>query len=252
MEFEEIQDEDAYVLRELDRLRDELSPRTPSSVSRMRPGEAAPPDGDPTLLPRDPPNWGEPSPYLEERLTIARSAVSDLVAQSRGVGRSLEGLRNSLGTIDQELARASAEMGFLRTDRWEDEDVKDVSGRVPTPHSPLLGRTVSAEAQSVMPRPVSASTITGSFEDFTLERYNRTVGDLHARRRALGWGTVAAAAGISAVLLFLTLEAHEPVPVIWLAILPLVWMIPVPFFVAAFRGTQRILHRNRLELPEPP
>jgi hypothetical protein len=250
MEFEEIEDEDTYVLRELDRLRDELSPRTPSSTSPSEPEAILPSEGDRSPLPRGLPSWGEPSPYLEERLTIARSAVSELVAQSRGVGRSLQGLRNALATIDQELDRASAEIGFLRADRWEDADVEDVSWRVPTPHSPPLGNLGPTAAPSVVPPSTAASTISGSFGDFTLERYNHTVGDLHARRRALGWGTVVAAALISAVLLFLTLQAHEPVPVIWLALLPLVWMIPVPFFVAAFRGTQRVLRRNRLELPE--
>ena len=250
MEFEEIEDEDTYVLRELDRLRDELSPRTASPTSRPQPEVIPPSEGERTPLPAGAPSWGQPSPYLEERLIIARSAVSELVAQSRGVGRSLEGLRNALATIDQELDRASAEIGFLRADQWEDQDVKDVAWRVPTPHSPPLGHPGPAVVPSVVPPSRAASTIAGSFEDFTLERYNHTIGELHARRRALGWGTVVAAAGISAVLLFLTLQAHEPVPVIWLAFLPLVWMIPVPFFVAAFRGTQRVLRRNRLELPE--
>jgi len=35
-----------------------------------------------------------------------------------------------------------------------------------------------------------------------------------------------------------------------LAILPVVWMIPVPFFLVSFRSTHRLLRRERLELSE--
>jgi hypothetical protein len=238
--------EDEYVLRELDRLEEELSPRNRRPPERGDRVLEPPSEGTRKPTAVGSPDWGEPSPYLEERLTIARSAVSELVAQSRGVGRSLEGLRTALATIDQELERASSEIGFLRSDAWEDDAV---SWRVPSNDSPL-GHPVAERAQPPRRSPVPSPRVSGSYEEFTLERYNRTVGDLHARRRALGWGTVVAAAAISAVLLFLTLQAREPVPPLWLALLPLVWMIPVPFFVAAFRGTHRVLQRNRLELSE--
>ena len=250
MEFEEIEDEDTYFLRELDRLYEELSPRTPTSKNPEGPGTAPPSVGDRVLLPNGPESLGEPSPYLEERLTIARSAVSELVTQSRGVGRSLQGLRNALATIDRELDRASAEIGFLRSERSEERDAEGVSGRASSLDFPGPRPLSSTGIPTEISTPVDPPTISGSFEDFTLSRYNQTVGDLHARQRALGWGTVVAASCISSILLFLTLQAREPVPVLWLAVLPLVWMIPVPFFVAAFRGTQRVLRRNRLELTE--
>jgi len=113
--------------------------------------------------------------------------------------------------------------------------------------------TIPGSSATVPPGPGSpATSLSGSYPDYTVNRYNQTVSALHDRRRAIAWGTIVIAIGISALLLVLTLRAHEAMPTIWLASLPLVWMVPVPFFVAAFRGTQRVLQENRLELPERP
>ncbi|MGD0588243.1 MAG: hypothetical protein ABSA63_05550 [Thermoplasmata archaeon] len=199
--------------------------------------------------------WGEPSPYLEERITVARTAVSELVTRSQGVEEELDGLRHALAMVDREIDRASAELGFIQSNPWDEGAGEAVSWRVPTTH-PLVGEPPAlpppapVASKGVIPPDSSIPPLTGSYEDFTVERYNRTVSKLHDRRLALGWGTVAAAVAISSSLLWLTLQAHEPVPPIWLAVLPLVWMVPVPFFVAAFRGTQRVLRENRLELSE--
>jgi hypothetical protein len=38
----------------------------------------------------------------------------------------------------------------------------------------------------------------------------------------------------------------------WIAVLPAIWMIPVPFFVLSFFVTQRVLRRNHLDLPGIP
>ncbi|MGA8710652.1 MAG: hypothetical protein WB786_05420 [Thermoplasmata archaeon] len=181
--------------------------------------------------------------------------MSELVAQSQGVGEELAGLRHALALVDREIDRASTELGFIQSNPWDEGAGEGVSWRVPTPH-PLSGEhsvvppPAPLASKAVIPPDASIPPLTGSFEDFTVERYNRTVSKLHDRRLALGWGTVAAAVAISSSLLWLTLQAHEPVPPIWLAALPLVWMVPVPFFVAAFRGTQRVLRENRLELSE--
>ncbi len=86
-----------------------------------------------------------------------------------------------------------------------------------------------------------------AFCQFTATRYDRTVRQLKARRRRIfGW-TVGLAAGISIALEVLNVLAREPMPPWWLALLPLVWLIPVPFFVLAFWGTQRTLRANHLE-----
>ncbi|MGP8075848.1 MAG: hypothetical protein ACLP8Y_03810 [Thermoplasmata archaeon] len=186
---------------------------------------------------------------------MARTAVGELVTQSQGVGEELEGLRHGLAMVDREIDRASAELGFIQSNPWDEGAGEVESWRVATTHPlsrehPVVAPAAPLASKGVIPPDSSIPPLTGSYEDFTVERYNRTVSNLHDRRLALGWGTVAAAVAISSSLLWLTLQAHEPVPPIWLAVLPLVWMVPVPFFVAAFRGTQRVLRENRLELSE--
>jgi hypothetical protein len=254
-------DEDAVFLREIDWLREELSPRlagqglrptveeNPSGV----PFEVAPTGG---LAATE--RWGAPSPYLEERLTVARAAVRDLTGRASGLDETVRGLRESLDTIDREIERVSEELGFLRAQEASSAAFVAPAPAV-RPARSKLGRTL--ERPPTVP-PARDATLrgegflaaqeprTGTFRDFTVARYNRTVGDLHGRRRAVGWWTVVLAATISAGLLLLTLEAREPMPAIYLAVLPLVWMIPVPFFVAAFRGAQRVLRANRFELRE--
>ena len=251
--FPGAESEDEYVPRELDRLRDELAPRRPKSPDED--SEETPPEPKRSREESNAVAGGEPSPYLEERLNVARTSMAELVFQAHGVGQELEGLRTALALVDREIDRASSELGYIESNPW-DEGVGDVaSWRVPATHPltaahPVLAPRPPAHAEE---EPASRSPnppVLGTYEDFTVERYNRTVSKLHDRRLALRWGTVAAAVGISSVLLWLTLQAHEPVPPIWLAVLPLVWMVPVPFFVAAFRGTQRVLRENRLELSE--
>jgi uncharacterized membrane protein HdeD (DUF308 family) len=75
---------------------------------------------------------------------------------------------------------------------------------------------------------------------------------LKSRRRRLALWTVVVAAGISTVLVLLTLWAREPMPAWWLAVLPGIWMLPVPFFVLSFFGTQRVLRRNHLNVAGDP
>ena len=234
--------EDEYVLREIDRVRDELAPRF-TSPPRSRSVDDQHP-------------WGAPSPYLEERLNVARSVAAQLAAEASSDRLAVPGLKSALQTIDQELGRATEELGFARTEVWDEGYPDEVAWRVPGPVSPLPAHPLvtAPSVSGPAPRVAASGRVgppTGSFEDYTVARYNRTVAELHSRRRPLAWWTVAAAAVISSALLYLTLRAHEPVPPIWLAALPLVWMIPVPFFIAGFRGTQRILDQNRLELPDP-
>ena len=229
-------DEEEFFLQEIDRLRGDLASRSSGTAARP-PGDELPAwDESPVEHGSPHEEWGAPSPYLEERLAIAGSLASELSSRALTVERNLKGLRTALETIEQELGHASEELGFVRSQGLLEESRAEDA------------RTAAISHPSGLPSRTPAAT--GSYEDFTVARYNETVGDLHARRRAVGWGAIVLAIAISAILLYLTLRAHEAVPPIWLAVLPLVWMVPVPFFVAAFRGTHRVLRENRLELPE--
>ena len=245
-------------LREIDRIQGDLASQTPTAAARAarRPAgtqpdwrEDLPPGSDGES------RWGARSPYLEERLRLARGAASRLTTAARTMEQSVSTIRENLETIDQELARAREELNFERSGASSDspETEFDPSKEPPSVHpaAPAQGpKPIPAVSPTRKPREDSRRALTGSFPDFTVSRYNETVSSLHARRKSIAWGTVVAATGISALLLVLTLRANEPLPVIWLAVLPLVWMVPVPFFMAAFRGTQRVLRQNRLELPE--
>lgn len=90
------------------------------------------------------------------------------------------------------------------------------------------------------------------FEGFTVDRYNRTVGGLSGRWSRTASAVVVAAALISVALELLLLLYWEPTPVWWIAVLPLVWMIPVPFFVVSFRATHRMIRRSSFDLPAAP
>lgn len=242
--------DDGAVLDEIAHIQGELTahpagrdPRAshPEKQRSKRGGE----DGAPTT---DREMWGAPSPYLEERLTVARSAAERLASEAEWVERSVSSLKGDLETIHRELGRATDELGFLRSEEASENGTSD-SG-LPASHGSgdgtyggVVAMSVAAASPVLLP-----SAPTTAYASFTVARYNDTVLALHARRRSLAWETVVLAAGISALLFALTLRAHEPLPVIWLAVLPLIWMIPVPFFLAAFLGTQRVLKKNRLEL----
>jgi len=73
---------------------------------------------------------------------------------------------------------------------------------------------------------------------------------LKARRPVVAVIALALAAAVSTLLVAVAVVAHEPEPPFWFAALPIVWMIPVPFFVLSFRGTRRILRRNHFDLPQ--
>ena len=249
--------DDDLILQEIDRLREELGSRSTAQGRSSSPAEL--PEWDESGVSSGPEevDWAASSPYLEERLRVARTLASRLAQEAGNVERGMQGLRTALETMDQELGRASDELDFVRNEAWSEPGPGSRPATVPVPR-PSAGSSSATDGRagastSLVPtsRPLPPNA-TGSFQDFTVARYNRTVEELHARRRATLWVVLVLAAAISAALLFLTLKAHEPVPAVWLAVLPLVWMIPVPFFVVAFRGTHRVLREHRLELPEEP
>ena len=242
-------DDTGLVLRDLDRLRGDLS--TSEAVSPT----TAPSAPDPAVEPGGRPTgdgWGIPTLYLDERLRLAHSAAEVLGRESEEFDRRWRTLQTTISTINRELERANKEMEFVRSMGWTAppaEPATEGSSKSPPfetgppPTSPPVPqRPVVAPAPQVGAVP--------PYGEFTVRRYNETVVDLRSRRRKLLLWTLASAALISAVLVTVTAIYREPTPPLWLAALPIVWMIPVPFFVLSFRGTQRVLRRNHLTLEE--
>jgi hypothetical protein len=158
--------------------------------------------------------------------------------RSRQVDRNLEALYLELDRAAQELEFLGSEGGF----GFEDTTAPS-AGRAEWDESPT-DRTKRPAAASPTD---SAHERNSAFLKFTAQKYDRTVADLHRRRRRLLFWTVGFGIGISAALEVVNYLSHEVMPPIWLAILPAVWLLPVPFFLLAFRGTQRTLKANRLE-----
>lgn len=250
------------MLLDLDRLTLELhgSPtggpppeRPPSGAAARAPGPSESPKVTPERSNRPD---GIPSPYLDERLATARRASALLQRELHQMESRSKELREAIDTIDRELARAGEELTHLRSTEWEADDpgaAGDTLGRRGRPP----GGGFPTEAGSWAPvRPAGPRGPPGAtvpaFEAFTVDRYNRTVGGLRGR-----WSRTAAAVGVAAALISLALELlllryWEPLPAWWIAVLPSVWMIPVPFFVVSFRATHRMIRRSPFELPAAP
>jgi hypothetical protein len=180
------------------------------------------------------------SPYLRERLSIASRQVAELGAGLRDLGDRWQRLEGSAEVLERELGHAAREIDFIRL-------ANEASGpTTPVPSSVARPTPVSRPAPPP-PAPVAGAA---PYTGFTISRYNSTIGGLKARRRSLLYWTVALAAGISLALVIVQVFAREPMPVVWIAVLPVVWMIPVPFFLLSFLGTQRVLRRNHLDLAE--
>ena len=273
--------EPGLVLHELDALTEELLPRR----SPRETADAAAPavaDPDPLLaldsldLPPDAPSppavapapvhaqpleempaapAGFPSTlYLEERLRLANVALSGFGQGIRDLDQRWATLRQTADTLQQEIQRAQREVEFVRASgatadpSGSPEPAPPAIAPSPTP-TPLAPPPVWPTGRVPPPqRRVEGRPLPGPFGAFTAQRYNQTIGDLKARRLKLAKYTAVFAVLISVGLLILTAIAKEPAPPLWIGVLPAVWMIPVPFFVASFWGTQRVLRRNHLEL----
>ncbi len=193
---------------------------------------------------------GEPSPYLEERMGGARTAAADLGRALDEIAARSGQLRVTVASLEDELTRASREIQFLRSDEPAPEPM-------PLPATPVGVR--QEQAVRVRPKPARARSLavaapekteapSSKFAQYTTERYNRSVGVLAKQRGKIGTTMIALAAAISAVLLVITYLSHDPTPSVFVAGLPVIWMIPVPFFVVSFRGTQRVLRTNPMHL----
>jgi hypothetical protein len=194
--------------------------------------------------------WGQPSPYLEERMGGARSAAADLGRALEEIAARSDDLRGTVATLEDQLHRAAREIQFLRRE-------EPTTTPLPLPARPLVRpretatrvrtpATLPTLAPQAVVAPATATV--APFAEYTTEKYNRSVGVLANQRTKIGTTMLLLAAAISAVLLVITFLSHEPTPAAFVAGLPVIWMIPVPFFVVSFRGTQRVLRTNPMTL----
>jgi len=231
----------ASALAELDQLAQELGVRpvaplpsaeAPSVRSVPKPARGAPPAPLPAL-------------YLGERIDQADRAVAALGHDLARDGAAPEPITRHLAEISSELRRARRELDFLASEVGFGFD--PAPERAPWDESRLpTARLPSIPYQPVPDGPAAPPAGAPAYAAFTAERYDRAVGGLASRRRRLLYWTLGLSAAISVALEGLNLLAHEPTPAFWLVVLPLVWLVPVPFFVLAFVGTQRTLRWNRL------
>jgi hypothetical protein len=222
------------VLDELARVDAELRPRRPrsgASVPRPEPVAAAVYSEDPT------PAETELSPHLEERLELASASLVQMGAGLRAIDDQWRELRAAADRLEEQMEGAAKEMEFLR----------ERAGTMPAgaaARGPLSSAAEALAARSAAHQlPVDAP-----YGQFTADRYRRTVDAVKDRRRSMAAWTIGLAVAISGALLTFTYLAHEGTPPLWLALLPLVWLIPVPFFLVSFLATQRLVSQNALDL----
>ncbi|MCI4364336.1 MAG: hypothetical protein L3K13_08620 [Thermoplasmata archaeon] len=247
----------AAVLRDLAQMQLEL--RRASSIGTASPGDppsttSAAASVKPTPLAGIAPPTGSPSLYLDERLARARVAASGLGRELHRVEADSHGLRESIDRLEGDLGEAVEELAFIRANDWGPAGPETSPGatrgareRAPSqrPGPPPQLRGAPPAVRPVPRRP----TQDAPFEAFTSERYNTTVIGLHRRWPRVVWITLLLSAAISLALEAVLLLSREPFPGWWLALLPVIWMLPVPFFMAAFRGTHRVLRETPLTLP---
>jgi hypothetical protein len=223
----------ASVLAEIERVDAELK-RRPAAVSADGPAGAEP--GSEGSEPK--PGDAEYSPYLEEHLGLASVSLVELGAGLRAMSDRWQELQTAAQKLEQQMEGAAQEVEFLR---------EQAGG--PTDGSATRGPLLSA-SEALAARAASREVPAAPYEAFTAEKYGRTVAAVQKRRRPLAYWTVGFAALISGALLTFTYLAREATPPLWLAVLPLVWLIPVPFFIVSFLATQRIVAQNALDLKE--
>jgi hypothetical protein len=223
------------VLTELAQLDAELKSRRPlTSIgaptgppASERPSEALPVEG------------GPPTPHLEERIELASASLVQIGAGLRAIDNQWAAIRAEAGRLEQQMDGAAEELEHLR----------ERGGAAPAGPAPqvLLASPTEVLAARVAAR---RAPVAAPYVEFTADRYRRTVNAVKKRRRSMAVWTIGLAAVISGALLTFTYLAHEAAPPLWLAVLPLVWLIPVPFFFVSFLSTQRIIAQDALELSE--
>jgi hypothetical protein len=223
------------VLTELAQLDSELKSRRPLT------GTGAPAGPSTSDLPSEPPaaDGGPPTPHLEERIELASASLVQIGAGLRAIDNQWAAIRAEAGRLEQQMDGAAQELEHLR----------ERGGAAPAGPAPqvLLASPTEVLAARVAAR---RAPVEAPYVEFTADRYRRTVSAVKKRRRSMAVWTIGLAAAISGALLTFTYLAHEAAPPLWIAVLPLVWLIPVPFFFVSFLSTQRIIAQDALELAE--
>lgn len=254
--------EDPLVLDEIDRIIEELQTRRGDGEPHGEPGSGVAPyargrfgaaaDGGDRL-------GTVSSGYLDEHFEATRRALGHINETVGELEKTAASLRQRVSVADSELDRVTREYLFLRN-QGRMSGPGEVVGSVAPPWSegepddaPTFGFGAGPPLTSgsfTAIRAASATGVPSVYEQFTVDRYNRTMDSLKAGRTKLVLWTLALSAVIGVALVALMLYSPVVSPPIWIAALPLVWIIPIPYFLLAFRGTQRMLQRNHLNLPE--
>jgi hypothetical protein len=209
----------------------------PRAASRELPGRGALPTG-----------------YLEDHLTEARLSVADMDDEIAQLATSAEYLRHRVSLVGSDLDRITREYLITRDreSRPEEPPVPAVGHR----ERPPIGRRAVVRTDPPLTVPPSHSTAADRvgqahavYEAFTLERYNQTVGAMTSRKGKLIVLTLLLSALIGSVLTIVVLYSPSANPPLWVAVLPLVWVVPIPFFLLSLRATHRVLDQTDLRLP---
>lgn len=197
------------------------------------------------------------TPYLEERLALAQASVASLAREVAALDPPAPVIALEVGSIGLELDSARRELDFLRGTAESDAPTS-----LPPVTSPVYLGTPPDRSLEFGPRAARHARSRwgeqgvflppGAVAEFTVGRYNRTISRLKSRRRRLAVLTLALAVAVSVILVAWTLSFRESAPPLWIELLPAIWLVSVPFFVFSFRGTQRVLRRNHLELTGDP
>jgi hypothetical protein len=228
----------ATALAELDQLDADLKRRHPRPSA-----DPAPPPKAPPAAPAGEPGevLGKPesdySPYLEEHLGLASASLVEIGQGLHAIDQQWRELRTVTERLERQMEGAAQEVEFLRQ-RAGEESVGTVA------RGPLISASETLAARSA----ALGGATPAPYERYTAERYRKTVSAVKLRRRPLAVWTLGLAALISGTLLTFTYLAHTGTPPLWLALLPLIWLIPAPFFVVSFVATQRIVAQNSLDL----
>ena len=253
-------EDDPLVLDEIDRIISELSTKRGD-----RAAPESPPARDGSIRGDGVAYWGRdergtaPSGFFEEHLEAARRAVGHVHETVGELQSTSEQLRQRLASVETELDRITREFQFVQersnapgptvpeastVPPWSEEDLIPPSPRQPVDSSDIFSGSFTAirAAAADSPAPV--------YETFTVDRYNRTIDSLKDSRTKLVAWTLLLSAAVGIVLVLVVLYSPVVNPPVWIAALPLVWVVPIPYFLLSFRGTHRVLERNHLNLPE--